>query len=154
MGVLKRRVTATTTTAVKEVAVPEKKVKTAENALTMKSIHALHEKYYAKKSKKVKGAEVVKEKVASIQKEKAIKKEEVKKSKGPTIDDIWVKVLSAAVGKRLTDKAIAAQMEQACPGHKYSEASVAGHRSGYNCGRFPIQQGVKPKVRLEKYEMK
>lgn len=83
----------------------------------------------------------------------------VKKEKGITVDNIWVKVLSTAVGKRLTDKAIAVQMNTAVDKvgfkhKKYDEGDVASHRSGYNNGRFKEQAGKKPRTRLERYEPK
>ena len=96
----------------------------------------------------------VKAKVAIIKKEVVAKKAEVKATKKPTIDDTWHTILHASVGTNRTDKIISEMMEKAFPGHKYSLESVAGHRSGYNCGKFSIQKGVKPAVRLEKYEPK
>ena len=117
--------------------------------------------YYnmCKKRKKEVNRMKIKAKVDVIKKEVIAKKEAIKKSNGPTIDDTWVRILSATVGKRLTDKALAIQMSEAATKlsgkkHTYNEASVAAHRSGYNCGKFSIQKGVKPKVRLEKFEAK
>jgi hypothetical protein len=119
------------------------------------TLNKIHDKYYGGKPTKKEVSEMaVKVKVGAIKKEVVAKKEAVKAKKGKTIDEIWVDILSAAVGKNLQDKEIAKQMEQACPGHKYTEASVAGHRSGYNCGRFPSQKGVKPKAQLERYQEK
>ena len=84
---------------------------------------------------------------------KTIKKAGPEVSTKKTVDDIWYEILRAAVGKGNTDKTLAMLMTKASPtGKQYTEESVAAHRSGYNNGRLPIQKGVKPAVRLEKYE--
>jgi hypothetical protein len=105
---------------------------------------------------KCKNGRKEKQKMAIVKKVGVIKKEEVV-NKGKTIDDLWVEVLSAAVGKRFTDTALAIQISERATKltgkkHTYNEASVAGHRSGYNCGKFPVQKGIKPTVRLKKFE--
>jgi len=126
--------------------VKQEPVISREKSEAAKSIDALHAKYYGKKSKKEKVKVAVEKKVAII------KKKEVA-TKKPTIEDTWHATLHASVGTNRTDKIIVELMEKACPGHKYTEASVSAHRSGYNSGRYSIQKGVKPAVRLEKYEV-
>lgn len=152
MVVIKRKITGT----IKEISILPKPELKKESKQWKKDISALADKYYGTANKKEKTDMAVKAKVAVIKKAVVAKKEVVKAQKGKSIDDLWVEVLAGAVGKRLTDKALAVQMSEkatALTGKKrvYNEASVAGHRSGYNNGRFYIQKGVKPAVRLEKY---
>lgn len=141
--VLKRKVVVAP--VINEVKVPAPRTEASKSS--SKSLCDIHDKYYAKKSK----AKKVEEKVV---KAIAVKKEIAEKVKKPTIDDIWYKILHESVGTNRTDKIIAEMMEKACPGHKYTEASVAGHRSGYNCGKYSTQKGVKPAVRLKKFVAK
>jgi hypothetical protein len=113
-----------------------------------KDICRLAEKHYPKTRKK---------EVQKIQVQKKISSGTREKRK--TIDDLWVEILFAAVGKNLTDKEIAAQMKNAATKmtgkeREYNEESVAAHRSGYNCGRFASQKGKRPANLLVKYEPK
>ena len=77
----------------------------------------------------------------------------VPKVKKESVDDIWYRILHAAVGKKIPDGMLAEQMQKANPtGKKYTAGDVSAHRSGYNCGKYACQAGKKPTVRLEKYE--
>lgn len=76
----------------------------------------------------------------------------VAKGSKVSVAETWVRILSSHVNKKTLDKAIAAEMTKACPGHKvYTEGDVCRHRSIYNTGKFPSQKNIVPKVTLERY---
>lgn len=86
------------------------------------------------------------------QKTKKVSPAKAKGAVKEKVGDTWVRLFTSNSKKKLSDDALAKEMQKAHPGQKtYTAKDVAQQRSYFNRGSFPVQAGKKPKVRSESY---